>query len=473
MKERLEAITEKYKDLQSLYDALPEDTRLHSVRVAEYAKALFLGAVEIELAPPDKESVELISEAYADDLYQAGLFHDIGILALDEEAKLFRPDLPLEAKEKHREHPELGVALLEHYREEEDSDISWRMMLDAVSYHHERPDGSGYPRHLKTEEIPFVAAIIAIADKLDCDTAYVHLEDPFGKGIKSIREHLLAEELDDLDLVLEVSERRLKVIFDAHRDETLAINCPPQMIFRRSNRPLQLKYRRVNYMENNQPMAFQAIPSFYDVDWKDEIAWGEMMETFREEKMLFHVWRYLLYEAGDMLRRMSAYGYDDILLQIPAPTEVLEDGFFRKTFLRWINETSISTQMFELLLDPDTMVYASKEAIETLRVLTDTGILLGLRHYTGTVRYEHFTRDLTFSHLVLDPSALDHMDASVTAKIKEAMDEKLLVIADGIDSDEYDEQLTELGFAGICGKAVGEYLTESEILSECNTDIYR
>jgi HD-GYP domain-containing protein (c-di-GMP phosphodiesterase class II) len=37
----------------------------------------------------------------------------------------------------------------------------------GVKYHHERFDGSGYPEGLKGSEIPFLAAIISVADAFD------------------------------------------------------------------------------------------------------------------------------------------------------------------------------------------------------------------------------------------------------------------------------------------------------------------
>ena len=39
-----------------------------------------------------------------------------------------------------------------------------RLVQDGVLYHHERLDGSGYPRGLKGDEIPLVARILAVCD---------------------------------------------------------------------------------------------------------------------------------------------------------------------------------------------------------------------------------------------------------------------------------------------------------------------
>jgi HD-GYP domain-containing protein (c-di-GMP phosphodiesterase class II) len=39
--------------------------------------------------------------------------------------------------------------------------------IEMASYHHEKWDGSGYPEHLKGEEIPLSARIMAVADVFD------------------------------------------------------------------------------------------------------------------------------------------------------------------------------------------------------------------------------------------------------------------------------------------------------------------
>jgi HD-GYP domain-containing protein (c-di-GMP phosphodiesterase class II) len=50
--------------------------------------------------------------------------------------------------------------------------------LEYVHCHHERPDGKGYPRHLKAEEIPLGAKILAVADAFDAMTT----DRPYQKG---------------------------------------------------------------------------------------------------------------------------------------------------------------------------------------------------------------------------------------------------------------------------------------------------
>ena len=66
-----------------------------------------------------------------------------------------------------------------------------RPALDIPYCHHEKWDGSGYPRGLKGEEIPLAARIFAVVDVWDA----LRSDRPYRKGwtTEQIREYLIAE----------------------------------------------------------------------------------------------------------------------------------------------------------------------------------------------------------------------------------------------------------------------------------------
>lgn len=102
---------------------------------------------------------------------RGALLHDIGKLGIPD-AILFKPgSLSEEEWRLMRQHPVLGYALL--------SPISFlRPAMDIVYCHHERWDGSGYPRGLKGEEIPLAARIFAVVDMWDALVA----DQPYRRG---------------------------------------------------------------------------------------------------------------------------------------------------------------------------------------------------------------------------------------------------------------------------------------------------
>ncbi len=93
----------------------------------------------------------------------AGKLHDIGKINVSEEI-LNKPDR-LEEHEWHKikVHPETGYKILASVPE-------YLELANIVYTHHEKWDGSGYPRGLSKEEIPFEARIIAVADAFDAMT---------------------------------------------------------------------------------------------------------------------------------------------------------------------------------------------------------------------------------------------------------------------------------------------------------------
>ena len=126
-------------------------TRGHSERVRAFTDML---AEQIELPRMDREK-----------LRWAALLHDIGKLEVDTEI-LNKPGRPSEDEwSVLQRHPLGGIGLLGPLKEWLDP---WSA---AVSDHHERWDGTGYPRGLASTEISLGGRILAITDSYEVMTA--------------------------------------------------------------------------------------------------------------------------------------------------------------------------------------------------------------------------------------------------------------------------------------------------------------
>ena len=94
----------------------------------------------------------------------SGLLHDIGKIAL-EETVLNKPGkLNDEEWAQIKRHPEIGYRIL-------CSSSEMLELANCILAHHERWDGTGYPKGLKDEAIPLNSRIIAIADSYDAMTS--------------------------------------------------------------------------------------------------------------------------------------------------------------------------------------------------------------------------------------------------------------------------------------------------------------
>lgn len=132
--------------LTQALDARDSYTRNHSANVASLARRI---AQEMGL-----------SESECEDIYIAGLLHDIGKIGIAD-AVLHKPGALNRAERAlMMQHPVKGAQILAPVR-------GLRHLIPCVRHHHERYDGNGYPDGLAAEDIPLGARILAMADAYD------------------------------------------------------------------------------------------------------------------------------------------------------------------------------------------------------------------------------------------------------------------------------------------------------------------
>jgi response regulator RpfG family c-di-GMP phosphodiesterase len=102
---------------------------------------------------------------------RGALLHDIGKMGVPDNILLKADQLTDEEWEKMRQHPVWAYEMLSSIR-------YLQPALDIPYCHHEKWDGTGYPRGLKGEEIPIAARIFAVADVWDAITS----DRPYRKG---------------------------------------------------------------------------------------------------------------------------------------------------------------------------------------------------------------------------------------------------------------------------------------------------
>lgn len=128
------------------------ETGLHIIRMSKYSQLIGLkhGMNELE----------------ADNLLNASPMHDIGKLGIPD-AVLLKPGKLNEGEwEIMKQHPTIGAEILSNHTSEL-MEIAQSIALN----HHEKWDGTGYPRGLAGCEIPLSARIVAIADVFDALTS--------------------------------------------------------------------------------------------------------------------------------------------------------------------------------------------------------------------------------------------------------------------------------------------------------------
>jgi putative nucleotidyltransferase with HDIG domain len=136
--------------LTSAVDAKDAYTCGHSERVALVSRHL---AQQMGLSEKDVEQI-----------YMAGLLHDVGKIGVPEAVLQKTGKLTPEEFEQMKRHPQIGARILQDIKQV-------REIVPGVLHHHERYDGKGYPTGLAGEKIPLMGRIICLADCFDAMTS--------------------------------------------------------------------------------------------------------------------------------------------------------------------------------------------------------------------------------------------------------------------------------------------------------------
>jgi len=123
------------------------DQHGHSLRVGRYAAGM-------------GEALGMSSKEVSE-LRAAGFLHDIGKVSVDKHIFSKTGALePIEFREMS-DHTVVGHQIVSKVH------FPWQGVPEIVRWHHERADGSGYPDHLRSDEVSLPVKIVAVADTFD------------------------------------------------------------------------------------------------------------------------------------------------------------------------------------------------------------------------------------------------------------------------------------------------------------------
>jgi diguanylate cyclase (GGDEF)-like protein/putative nucleotidyltransferase with HDIG domain len=142
--------TASIKTLIAVINARDKYTYGHVERVVFYCTLM-----AEKLGLNDKDKKNLIYSAY---------LHDVGKINIPEDILMKTEPLTEEEWEIMKNHPQKAAEIIENIK-------SLKDMVPIILQHHERYDGSGYPVHLKGDEINYFARVLAVADSFDAMTS--------------------------------------------------------------------------------------------------------------------------------------------------------------------------------------------------------------------------------------------------------------------------------------------------------------
>ncbi len=163
--------------LVRLAESREDPTGTHMLNVSANSKFL---AQSLQLSPSFEK---LISNNFIEDIELAAPLHDIGTLAIGDRILLKRGKFTADEMTVMKTHAELGARTLAEVYSHNEFSRYLGMAIDIAYYHHEKWDGTGYPKGLKGKDIPISARIFSVIDVYDTLTrdkcyrdAYSHEE---------------------------------------------------------------------------------------------------------------------------------------------------------------------------------------------------------------------------------------------------------------------------------------------------------
>jgi len=146
-------LVDKRSVFSSMVSSLERAMHEKSYETEEHAERLIVMAIKLGKAIN-------LSESKLDELSLLATLHDIGKVAISENILLKKTKLTKKELGIVKKHSEIGYNITQ-------SSPHLTHIADAILFHHEWWDGSGYPQGIKGEDIPVISRIISIVDAYD------------------------------------------------------------------------------------------------------------------------------------------------------------------------------------------------------------------------------------------------------------------------------------------------------------------
>lgn len=145
----------------------------------------------------ENNSYKDLDDNFYDNLIKAAPMHDLGKIAIPDNI-LRKPErFTQEEFEEMKKHSQEGARIVQNVLKEVDDEELKKVVTNVAHYHHERWDGTGYPKKLKGKEIPLEARIMTLVDVFDALVSKRCYKEAYSfEKAKTIMESSLGEMFD-------------------------------------------------------------------------------------------------------------------------------------------------------------------------------------------------------------------------------------------------------------------------------------
>ena len=207
-------IADTSQSFVTLMNKKDNETAQHISRMSRYSYIIAKKYSELY----DRQTPKFIRE-----IFWYSPLHDIGKVGIPDNILLKEGSLTREEMDVMKGHVTIGEKVIEEINRRMSRSFSIPALntaVEIISGHHEKYDGTGYPRGLRGEEIPLAGRIVSMADVFDALTSHRPYKEAFSiEQALDIIEKSMLEQFDPkvYSCFIE-SLKEIKVIYDQYRD---------------------------------------------------------------------------------------------------------------------------------------------------------------------------------------------------------------------------------------------------------------
>ena len=470
----------EYDTWDAAFKGLVPQARQESVRVAAYARELFVQACEMSFSRQTQEGQQRIHGRYADVIYKCGMYHQLGKALVPPEYQIWQSDFKPEEQELYRKYTSDGRILVstlqvrgarsrfwkkDNFEETPTENIPWLMIRECCQQHMERWNGSGYPDGRKENEISPAAQIVGLAKALDKLAAGVRSERPFDEAMELLVSQSGTLWNPELIQVLKAAEAACRAVYQKYIHYTMTIPKTIPLVERRKDRVMGLSYRPM-ISQDKKIAGYEAEPWFAGIlDRPGEVErMGDLAPLLKTTGLTADVSFYFMYEAADTILRMKNCKMEPVPLLLKMPDDFYAQGSRLKGINQLHEDQPIERAQLMLTVSESYLLSATKAIQETVARYLRNGIEIVLDGFHPEAWEPEKLKELGFHYLRLAPDCAMQPD---TADSIQALRTWGFTIWGGdVDSAEMKAWLFENGVATISGPITGALSMEDEIIRD-------
>lgn len=472
----------EYETWEEAFMGLAPAVRQQSVRVADYARVLFVQASAMNFGVTLPGGAERMNGKYADLAYKCGLYHQLGKALVPVEYQIWQKDFTEEEKAVYNKYTTDGRLLVANLQERSlrawekrtgkdgeyhTDNIPWMMIREACSQHMERYDGSGYPLGLLGDKISPIAQIVGLAKELDRLSAETKSENPFAEAYDALMAEGGKAFAPELIEVLSEARGKCRNVYNKYIYYTMTLPKTIPLVDKRPDRPMGLTFRPMTDGEEGNYTGAEASMWFGGIAGRpaDKEGAAEVEQMLDRVEMTADMTMYFLYEAADALLRIEncKLGMDFVVLN-------MLPSFYRTgSQLQKINQMfkyqPIDRSRLLLTIPQSLLLGANKSTADVVKRYLSNGVQLILDEWDPAEFPLESVKEYGFRYV--RPSSKLYMNEQFAALLLSLPASGVTVIAGGADDHDIMRWLAACGVTHMSGTLTGNTVNEDELIREC------